>query len=315
MMISRSNQPEELKRVAVIGDSGLLGEYVVKAFKRRGAHVIGVSRRPRGIANDNLPFDARNGSLVEIGELNAQVIVNCAAIASHAKCEADYDLAYSINSVFPERLARLSSDLGSRFIHVSTDAVFAGSPGAPFTEEDEKAPLDSYGKTKALAEDMILESNPSAIVLRTNFFGIPGLGRNSVYWDFLMRLRQGEPLVAYHDYEVSSLFAGHLAESIVDLCFARFSGLLHVASRDGMTKLEFAETIARLHLLPRERIEPESVSGPRGLPNRGSALTLDVSRVQATLRRVMPSTEEGIRAAINQELENSVEGLHTSGGS
>ena len=53
-------------------------------------------------------------------------------------------------------------------MQVSTDVVFDGEKGEPYTEEDEPAPLTDYGRAKADAERGVLEAHPGALVVRTS---------------------------------------------------------------------------------------------------------------------------------------------------
>ena len=51
-------------------------------------------------------------------------VVNCAAYTNVNKAESEEDIAYKINAVAPENLAKVCAKYNSTFIHVSTDYVF-----------------------------------------------------------------------------------------------------------------------------------------------------------------------------------------------
>ena len=58
--------------------------------------------------------------------------------------------------------------VGARLIHISTDLVFDGTKGEPYTEDDKPNPLDDYGRSKLEAERRVLELHPGALVVRTS---------------------------------------------------------------------------------------------------------------------------------------------------
>ena len=76
------------------------------------------------------------------------VIVNCAAISNPTSVEADAKLAEKINVALPRLLAQLSTHLGARLLHVSTDMVFDGQSEQPYRSTDMPAPTNLYGQTK-----------------------------------------------------------------------------------------------------------------------------------------------------------------------
>lgn len=81
----------------------------------------------------------------------------------------DPALTMFINGALPHVL---STQLGKRLIHITTDCVFDGSEGAPYTESSARRPVDLYGLSKLLGEPT------GSLVLRTSIIG-PELGGGS----------------------------------------------------------------------------------------------------------------------------------------
>ena len=52
-------------------------------------------------------------------------------------------------------LARAAAEVGARLVHVSTDLVFDGALGRPYTEDDEPRPIMEYGRQKLAAEEEV----------------------------------------------------------------------------------------------------------------------------------------------------------------
>lgn len=71
-------------------------------------------------------------------------------------------LTFFINASFPHILAKI---FGHKFIHITTDCVYNGIDGFPYTENSLKTPVDLYALSKSLGE-------PSeCLTLRTSIIG------------------------------------------------------------------------------------------------------------------------------------------------
>jgi dTDP-4-dehydrorhamnose reductase len=94
-------------------------------------------------------------------------IINCAAYTAVDKAESEPDLAFAVNAIAPEIMAKTTAARGIRLLHVSTDYVFDGSKPGFYTEDDAVAPLGVYGQSKQAGEQAIRVSNADHIILRT----------------------------------------------------------------------------------------------------------------------------------------------------
>ena len=97
------------------------------------------------------------------------LLVNAAAWTGVDTAEAEPDAAGRANRDGPATLAALCADAGIPMIHVSTDYVFDGLKGAPYTEADPTSPTGVYGRTKLEGEQAVLAACPRAVVLRTSW--------------------------------------------------------------------------------------------------------------------------------------------------
>ncbi|MEW6490334.1 MAG: dTDP-4-dehydrorhamnose reductase [Thermodesulfobacteriota bacterium] len=162
-----------LPRVALVGANGMLAV----AVKR----LLGAAGNPP--AELDLPgFDVSDREAVRrgLGELGPELIVNCAAYTDVDGCEAREELAAQVNGQGPGYLAEAARELGAALVHLSTDYVFDGAKGEPYTEEDPPNPLCAYGRSKLLGERRVLESGLDRFyVVRTSWLYGPG-GKNFV---------------------------------------------------------------------------------------------------------------------------------------
>ena len=61
-----------------------------------------------------------------VSNIRPDVIFNCAAHTNVDGCENDIENAYKINAIGAQNLAMISDEIGSKFVHFSTDYVFSG---------------------------------------------------------------------------------------------------------------------------------------------------------------------------------------------
>jgi dTDP-4-dehydrorhamnose reductase len=83
------------------------------------------------------------------------------------KAESEPELAMAINGTGPGILAREAKKISAALIHYSTDFVFDGEKGTPYTEEDQPNPINEYGKTKLAGEEAIQQEGGAFLLLRT----------------------------------------------------------------------------------------------------------------------------------------------------
>jgi dTDP-4-dehydrorhamnose reductase len=172
-------------------------------------------------------------------------IVNTAGYVRVDDAEAEQDNCFLINTFGAENLAILCEKYGVKLLTFSTDLVFDGSKSKPYTESDPKAPLNIYGKSKALAEQSVLRNNAEALIIRTSAFFGP--------WDkynFLQvaldALRQGKPFSAPSDVYISPTYVPDLIQNSLDLLLDDESGIWHMTNHGAVTWAELALAAAEI---------------------------------------------------------------------
>ena len=104
-----------------------------------------------------------------------RVVINAAAYTAVDKAESEPEIARLVNAIAPSVAARAAAAIDAAFIQYSTDYVFDGEAGRPYTEDDPTAPLGVYGRTKLEGEMAVSEANARHVILRTSgVFGADG---------------------------------------------------------------------------------------------------------------------------------------------
>ncbi|MDE8347874.1 MAG: dTDP-4-dehydrorhamnose reductase [Acidocella sp.] len=146
--------------ILITGGSGQLGHALQGLAAQRGLAFSAVSR-PQ--------FDFENPQSVAACFAAAQpwLVVNAAAYTAVDAAETNLQAAKAGNHTGPLQLAALCTAAGIPLIHVSTDYVFDGNKGQPYTEDDVPSPTGVYGRTKRDGETAILATAAKAIIVRT----------------------------------------------------------------------------------------------------------------------------------------------------
>lgn len=183
-----------------------------------------------------------------------QVVINAVAYTAVDKAEAEENLARAINATAVGELARAACTARAACLHVSTDYVFDGEKGSPYTEEDLPNPLNVYGQTKLEGEREVLQAGGAPIVLRTAW--VYSTRRDSFVTKVLGWSRN-QPVLKLVDDQISNpTWARALAETIALLLaqsrgdpfgyLGERAGLYHLAGDGYASRLDWAREILRL---------------------------------------------------------------------
>jgi dTDP-4-dehydrorhamnose reductase len=167
---------DTMKKVVLFGAKGTLGQALCDEFVSQGYMVIGLDHSEIDITD----YDKVKEKLLE---LSPDIIINSTGVNAVDKIEQEeamYELAKNINGLAVENMARVSKDLGSSFVHYSTDYVFDGKKGTAYTEQDIPAPLSRYAETKLLGETLVQSVGGKFFIIRiSRLFGKAGMSSSS----------------------------------------------------------------------------------------------------------------------------------------
>jgi len=204
------------------------------------------------------PVDLRDAEALKcmLNEVQPDVVVHCAAYRDPDFCEDHPEEAFRLNVAPVERFCELLPE-SVPFVFISSDYVFEGV-AAPYREEDERHPVNEYGRLKVAAEDLTLQRD-SGVILR-----IPLLIGAGPTWEdsgFISKT-----LAKIQDPAPSSLddagvrfptWTTDVAEAVAHLLEIEGRGVYHYSSLDGGTKYEWALELANLVGLSMEHITPD----------------------------------------------------------
>jgi len=225
-------------RIALFGANGQLGSDIARQAAARGLDLVAVTRAQLDAADPSASFD---GLAFDVG-------VNCVAVTRVDDCEKDPAPAVAINAHFAGRLAKACAAKGARLVQVSTDYVYGGqTQREPLSEEIGRAPVNVYGATKALGEDLARLEHDDVIVARVaSLFGVAGAsGKGGNFVETMLRFGQERGrLTVVADQVMSPTASWDAGEAILDLIARQASaGDYHVVNSGVASWWEFASRI------------------------------------------------------------------------
>jgi dTDP-4-dehydrorhamnose reductase len=276
-------------RLLILGGGGMLGHKLWQVCGPRFDTHVTVRGPASAYRRYGIFDDARLIPGVDAGDFDSVIramglarpdaVVNCVGIVKQLAAARDSIQSLSVNALFPHRVAALCAATGARFVHISTDCVFAGTKGR-YTEDDVPDATDLYGRSKLLGE-----VGAPALTLRTSMIGRE-LSTSSGLVEWFLANR-GRTVDGYTRACFSGLTTGALSHVIAEILehHPGIAGLQHLAG-DPVNKHE-------LLMLLRDTLAIPIDIHPRDEP--AIDRTLDGTRLRAATRLRLPGWPEMIR--------------------
>jgi dTDP-4-dehydrorhamnose reductase len=219
---------------------------------------MGLGTKPG--AGINIVADVTDAELLRnaIIPLAPEVIIHAAAYTDVDRAERNPIRAETINVDGNRNIAEIAHQVGAYLIGISSDLVFDGAGGAPYSEDADTNPLSVYGRTKLAGERVVLETAPSFAVVRTAWL-YGGAGKHFPR-TVLTVLRDRGMIEVIDDEAGSPTYAVDLAEALVALVSLRGSGIFHLVNEGRATRYEFAREVALAAEFPPELIRPTTTA-------------------------------------------------------
>src|SRR5215213_471617 len=222
--------------ILITGATGTLGQAFARICTKRGlAYQL--------LRRDQLDIADRDSVLNALDQYEPWAVINAAGYVRVDDAEADAERCMRENLAGPVCLAKECERNQLPFVTFSSDLVFDGLKSAPYVESDGCSPLNVYGRSKAQAEQRVLEEFSEALVIRTSAFFGPWDRYNFVH-AVLDTLAKGRPFPAAADITISPTYVPDLVNAVLDLLIDGEHGIWHVANAGRVTWAEFARLAA-----------------------------------------------------------------------
>ena len=242
------------KHILITGASGLLGRSLTAELATKG-RVSGTGFSHA--AGPLFPVDLRDGEALRglLSEVQPDVVVLSAAYRDPDFCEENPEEARRLNVSPVEKLCE-QLPASVPLVFISSDYVFDGL-AAPYSEDDERHPVNEYGRQKVEAEDLVLQRD-AGLVLRIPL--LIGAGRASEISGFVLKtlaqIQDSAPSSLDHAGIRFPTWTDDVARAVAHLLEIEGRGVYHYSSLEGGTKYEWALKLANISGLSMEHITP-----------------------------------------------------------
>ncbi len=232
-------------KILITGANGQLGYHLKAAFADHELYL-----------GDTANYDITDRELVlrETEKFNPDLIIHGAAYTNVDGAEKNRELCRLINVEGSRNVAEAAKLNGAAVVAISTDYVFAGDKGTPYTESDEPQPLSFYGQTKYEGEQAVRSMTDRHYICRTSWlYGGPKPGPDFDFADpvnpknfVLTMLRVGrdrDQVEVVSDQKGGPTYAHDLAEKIKELVATEKYGTYHLTNSGVTNWAEFTEEI------------------------------------------------------------------------
>lgn len=234
-------------------------------------------------------------------EINPDAVIHTAALADIDFCQNNREQAEAINVGVTRKIAELCAGNGAKLVFCSTDTVFDGEKGF-YTEEDKPHPINFYAETKVRAEKIVNALENSVVARLSLVMGLPVMGKgNSFLARTIEKLSAGESVKFPQNEIRTPVDVITLGRALPELAGNDFSGTVHLAGNDRLTRYDMARQIAeRLGYSPDLIVATNSNAMPGRAPRPNDA-SLNNSKAKEILQTPMRSLMAGLDLTLNFE--------------
>jgi len=220
-------------QIMITGANGQLGQ----ALLRQLPGAIGIARPA---------VDITEAEAVEraVAAHRPDVIIHAAAMTDVDGAAREPELAFRINGLGTQAVALAAARHGAAVAYVSSNEVFDGAAGRPYTEFDPVRAINAYGASKLAGEWFVQHLLQRFYIVRTAWVTGPG-GRNFVHRIQQLADERGS-LRVVSDEIANPTFVDDLAGGIARLIATGRYGIYHLTNSGFVSRFDYARRILEL---------------------------------------------------------------------
>ncbi len=177
-------------KILITGSKGQLAKEFQRSLENYGYEIVALDK-------DSLDISDPDSVTRAFSRVTPDIVLNCAAYNFVDPAEDDFDTAFKVNGLGVRNLAFACKRSNALMVHFSSDYVFDGKKEDFYTEEDEPAPVNSYGKSKLLGENFLKEEMENFLLFRVSW--VFGEGKQNFLYKLLEWTRKNRTLKVVYD--------------------------------------------------------------------------------------------------------------------
>jgi dTDP-4-dehydrorhamnose reductase len=286
------------KKVLITGSRGLIGLGLIQTVPRE-FEVIPTVRK--NILSKKIDFKLLDitdkAKLVSFfDKYKPDIIIHAASMGSVDYCETHKEEAKKVNVAGTYNLLKEARKRNIHFVFLSSNAIFDGL-NPPYSERSRPHPVNYYGKTKLMAEEMIRRDIKNYLIIRlVQAYGWNSVAEreNPVTW-LLNNLKNNIITYLVNDTYVNPVLNIDAAKKIWKLILNNKKGIFHIAGKDSVNRYEFGVLTAKVFGYDPRLIKSVDSNYFKGIARRMPDTTYKTEKIEKTLNMESLSLIKGLR--------------------
>ena len=301
-----------MKKILITGSNGLLGQKLAELLLTQPeVEILATSRGENKLA-EILPavhfasMDVTVKAQIEevVSQFQPTHIIHTAAMTNVDQCETDREGALILNRDAVQYLVDICEKYNIHLIHVSTDFIFDGENG-PYSEDAEANPVNFYGETKRLAEEVVKQAKCRWAILRTVLvYGVAhDYGRTNIVLWVRDSLQAGKVIKVVDDQFRTPTLAEDLAQGCWLAAKHDAEGIYHISGSEMLTPYDMAMQVADFFNLDKSLIDKADGTSFTQPAKRPPKTGFNISKAKKELGYTPHTFAEGIQVVAEQAIQ------------
>jgi len=264
-----------MRKILVTGADGMLGVDLVRRLRKGPNRIITSTIRSMDITN---PSQVKHTIL----SARPDVVIHAAAYTAVDKAEEERELCMAVNHEGTKNVALSCREIGAELIYISTDYVFDGKKKTPYIETDIPHPLNVYGKSKLLGEEVVRTLAPRHKICRTSWLiGVHGVGEMNFVEKILHAATAKKVLRVVDDQIGRPTFTFDFALLLERVMGLQEWGIFHLTNTGECSRYELAQCVLVMGGRSDVRIVPVSSTEYPAAARRPTNSLLNSNRLES----------------------------------
>lgn len=223
-------------KVFLTGSEGALGSEFSKSLVQH--EVLALKEAELDLTRFKTTVDA-------VTAFRPDIVCHLAAISDVDGCEKNKESAYQVNVIATYNVATAANLVGAKILYISTNYVFDGRQSDPYFEWDRPNPVNEYGRTKLLGEEVVRSLTHRYFIVRTSWL----FGKNSKTFAsrFVENREKPKEMRVITDQQGSFTYTKDLSALLTPLLETSYYGIYHLVNKGKASWFDFL-TVAKKYL-------------------------------------------------------------------